>query len=998
MGDEFSEDSGTDTSMDVDTADVDTEGIEIEDIDTSEADVSDDVGDDAEQIEKIPEDEFSEDEELSENGELSEEKEISEEEEISETEDTAGEDEKIPEGEEIPKDEEISETEDTAWEDEKIPEGEEIPKEEEISETEDTAWEDEKIPEGEEIPKDEEISETEDTAWEDEKIPEGEEIPKDEEISETEDTTGEDKKIPEGEEIPKDEEISDDEDTTGIEDTVEENEGISEEEDTAEAEDMTEENEGIPENEDITEAEDTTEEDEGLSEEKEEISDEQSDSSDSETDLETDSDAEGEEKETTDIESEEERDTEENADEDKTALKRMQDYMNEHQYGREDGEIYKKDPEWQQLNQELQEEDEQKTELGDETSGEAQENEEEKRKETAAAGGSPDGPDPSAAPGGPPPNGPNPPTDAGGPTNPPDENGDISKEDDRTALERMRDYMYEHNYGREDGDTYKKDPEWQKLNEDLMKEDGILEDTDEIKADTGDGSEEYGDVVTVNEKSSDTADEPVSQILQTEKGESEFENETPDDASDKEEQPVDTAADIGDKIPPTDEMGEKKEGNLFFEGTAYENPQFGEGGGKQFFIRDAAEMKKDGRLKAIESEKLVFNREEYHPDSSVVVEGDGYSVMYDMRPLTDEKMSELNQLAEETDFDNVAYPRDEAYDYESAITQDELDEMDENTPDTQGLVRAGGDTLEEGYKQPASDQENSNQRYFPDPWKNPEKLKEGETYYQVAVAGKETKSSYFTDLETVNACREKDGNVNLSKLFQKLQINPGEGNDFELTKYEYHANENSNIERPPLKNAESEEIDDNAAKGEMPEDVKTEYQKTISHTPVKNGEWTDKRGESTWIPNDAEVKGCLARYGKDGIDYKEGFAELEPFAAYEAELEQSEFTMSNSKQFKSCNEFMSDYFSSKAEELAGADSMDPLESGEYKDFLMKTFQCDADEVEEIQAALELGETPYGYTWHHDTKPGRMLLVPTMIHSAARHRGGQSLWGGGAANR
>ena len=88
----------------------------------------------------------------------------------------------------------------------------------------------------------------------------------------------------------------------------------------------------------------------------------------------------------------------------------------------------------------------------------------------------------------------------------------------------------------------------------------------------------------------------------------------------------------------------------------------------------------------------------------------------------------------------------------------------------------------------------------------------------------------------------------------------------------------------------------------------------------------------------------------------------------------------------------------KADELAGLDSADPLESKEYKDFLMKSFQCDADEVEEIQAALELGETPYGYTWHHDTKPGRMLLVPTMIHSAARHRGGQSLWGGGAANR
>ena len=650
--------------------------------------------------------------------------------------------------------------------------------------------------------------------------------------------------------------------------------------------------------------------------------------------------------------------------------------MNEHNYGREDGDIYKNDPEWQRLNQELQEEDEQKTEFGDEASGEVQENEEDARRETpsAATGGSSNGPDPSAGAGGTPPNGPDPMTDTGGPTDPPDENGDITEDDDRTALERMQDYMYGHNYGLEDGEIYKNDPEWQKLNEDLMREDGLLSEEGQDAVETSDEASNLDEIKQDQELGDDISINAISKV---------------------EEQLVDVETDVGDKVPPVDEMGEKKEGDLFFEGPAYENPQFGEGGGKQFFIRDAAEMKKDGRLKATETAKLIFNRSEYHPDSSVVSEGDEYSVLYDKRPLTDEK---LNELTEETDFDNLAHPRDEDYDYESTITQDELDEMDENTPDTQGLSRVGGDTLEEGYKQPTSDQENSWARYFPDAWKNPERLKEGEVYYQVSSAGKETKSSYFTDLETVNSCRDEDGKVNVSKLFTKLQIDPGEGEEFELTEYKYQSNENSNIERPPLKNVESREMDNNVAKEEMSEDVKTVYQKTISHTPVKNGEWTDERGESTWIPDDIDVKESLARYGREGIDYKEGFADLEPFAAYEAELEEEEFTMSNSKQFRSCNEFMSDYFSSKADELAGLDSADPLESKEYKDFLMKSFQCDADEVEEIQAALELGETPYGYTWHHDTKPGRMLLVPTMIHSAARHRGGQSLWGGGAANR
>ena len=196
----------------------------------------------------------------------------------------------------------------------------------------------------------------------------------------------------------------------------------------------------------------------------------------------------------------------------------MQDYMNEHNYGREDADVYQNDPEWQRLNQDLQEEDHQKEEFGEAGTGEVKENDENVKKEAAAApGGPPNGPDPSAGAGGTPPTGPAPSADAGGPLTPSNETADISPEDDRTALERMRDYMYDHNYGREDGEIYKKDPEWQKLNEDLMREDGLLDDTDEDSSDAGAGSEGTGDVMPGNETGEDMApDEAVSQILQTE--------------------------------------------------------------------------------------------------------------------------------------------------------------------------------------------------------------------------------------------------------------------------------------------------------------------------------------------------------------------------------------------------------------------------------------------------------------------------------------------------
>lgn len=39
-----------------------------------------------------------------------------------------------------------------------------------------------------------------------------------------------------------------------------------------------------------------------------------------------------------------------------------------------------------------------------------------------------------------------------------------------------------------------------------------------------------------------------------------------------------------------------------------------------------------------------------------------------------------------------------------------------------------------------------------------------------------------------------------------------------------------------------------------------------------------------------------------------------------------------------------------------------------------------------------GEVPKGYTWHHTEIPGQMQLVPTKIHQACRHTGGQAIWG------
>ena len=55
---------------------------------------------------------------------------------------------------------------------------------------------------------------------------------------------------------------------------------------------------------------------------------------------------------------------------------------------------------------------------------------------------------------------------------------------------------------------------------------------------------------------------------------------------------------------------------------------------------------------------------------------------------------------------------------------------------------------------------------------------------------------------------------------------------------------------------------------------------------------------------------------------------------------------------------------------------------------------DKEQLEQIES----GETPDGYTWHHDAEVGKMQLVDTEIHQKTGHTGGRSIWGGGTENR
>ncbi|PLR83472.1 hypothetical protein CVD25_14880 [Bacillus canaveralius] len=49
-------------------------------------------------------------------------------------------------------------------------------------------------------------------------------------------------------------------------------------------------------------------------------------------------------------------------------------------------------------------------------------------------------------------------------------------------------------------------------------------------------------------------------------------------------------------------------------------------------------------------------------------------------------------------------------------------------------------------------------------------------------------------------------------------------------------------------------------------------------------------------------------------------------------------------------------------------------------------------------ALSNGQTPAGYTWHHNEEPGFLQLVEEEPHAQTAHTGGRAIWGGGSENR
>lgn len=109
----------------------------------------------------------------------------------------------------------------------------------------------------------------------------------------------------------------------------------------------------------------------------------------------------------------------------------------------------------------------------------------------------------------------------------------------------------------------------------------------------------------------------------------------------------------------------------------------------------------------------------------------------------------------------------------------------------------------------------------------------------------------------------------------------------------------------------------------------------------------------------------------DGNEVTGVFPEFD--SDFDAQLPKDLYEASDKEQFAECNR-----------QLKEAVEKDPE--------LAKKFT--PEQLEQIKN----GDTPDGYTWHHNEEKGKMQLVDSDIHAKTGHTGGKTIWGGGNENR
>ncbi|WP_394355646.1 HNH endonuclease [Mycobacteroides abscessus] len=127
------------------------------------------------------------------------------------------------------------------------------------------------------------------------------------------------------------------------------------------------------------------------------------------------------------------------------------------------------------------------------------------------------------------------------------------------------------------------------------------------------------------------------------------------------------------------------------------------------------------------------------------------------------------------------------------------------------------------------------------------------------------------------------------------------------------------------------------------------YKQRLDKTPINNGQWTDQRGESTWLSQNPAVNQFLHEAGVDGIEYSNARPDFGPVAQGQVEI--PNMTTSRPKNFNAADE-----------KLAQIWGVTPKDVAKWR-------------------------SDNKYTWHEEPNLTTMQLVPSVVNGRLGHIGG-----------
>jgi hypothetical protein len=148
--------------------------------------------------------------------------------------------------------------------------------------------------------------------------------------------------------------------------------------------------------------------------------------------------------------------------------------------------------------------------------------------------------------------------------------------------------------------------------------------------------------------------------------------------------------------------------------------------------------------------------------------------------------------------------------------------------------------------------------------------------------------------------------------------------------------------------------------------IQMNLEKVIERVPTRNQDLEGKKHPETGVPFVVKV-----------VENSEGeLVEVvvpEFNSVFDAQLPEKLFEATDNEQFTECNR-------------------------QLKEAVQKDTELAAQFTDEQLQQIMNGDTPDGYTWHHDAEKGKMQLVDAKTHAQTGHTGGKVIWGGGNENR